>query len=277
MPTRVNLLLLGIAVSVSLGGCSSRPTYPKERLAESLQQILAGDHLMTTVRFFDQTLAVQLEYPDALAMQDHEITVGPAFNDAARIVLQAVHRVLLSTDAEVHFYILLMSDPKTPGAYLTMVRAIDDLRRAEVNMLNTEELLERTVFDLNFVGSQAPLTIEQYVPRGIRMEEFLSWQLARRLQHQLTAMLQLSGRAEVGRCGGEFRDGEFAFTLNVIPPAEGAVLGEGTVKEIFQTSTSEIAKVLSSYEFKSFETVRLILPATNSNIVLPKTHLQAFQ
>jgi hypothetical protein len=262
---------------VSLGGCSSRPTYPKERLAESLQQILAGDHLMTTVRFFDQTLAVQLEYPDALAMQDTEITVGPAFNDAARMILQAVHRVLLSTDAEVHFYILLMSDPKTPGAYLTMVRAIDDLRRAEVNMLNTEELLERTVFDLNFVGSQAPLTIEQYVPRGIRMEEFLSWQLARRLQHQLTAMLQLSGRAEVGRCGGEFRDGEFAFTLNVIPPAEGAALDETTVKDIMQTSTSEIAKVLSSYEFKAFETVRLILPATNSNIVLPKTHLQAFQ
>lgn len=276
MPTRVITLLLGVAVSVSLAGCSTRPTYPKERLAESLQQVLAEDHLSTTVRFFDYTLAVQLEYPHALAMQDNEIVVGPAFNEAARKVLMAIHRVLLSTDAEVRFYILLLSDPETPGAYLTMVRSIDDLRRAEVSMLNTEELMERTVFDLNFVGSKA-LTIEQYVPRGIRMEEFLSWQLARRLQHQLTATLQLSGRAEVGRCGGEFRDGEFAFTLNVIPPADGAVLDEATVKEIFQTSTSEIAKVLSGYQFNSFETIRLILPATNSNIVLPKTHLQAFQ
>ena len=274
--SRHTVLLVGLALSMAAVGCSQGPTYPKERLAESLQHVLAEDHLATTVRFFDYTLAVQLEYPHALAMQDSEIVVGPAFNDAARIVLQAIHRVLLSTDAEVRFYIVLLSDPETPGAYLTMVRAIDDVRRAEVNMLDTEELLERTVFDLNFVGSKA-LTIEQYVPRGIRMEEFLSWQLARRLQRQLTATLQLSGRAEVGRCGGEFRDGEFAFTLNVVPPAEGAGLDEDTVKEIFQTSTSEIAKVLSGYQFKSFETVRLILPATNSNIVLPKTHLQAFQ
>ena len=99
----------------------------------------------------------------------------------------------------------------------------------------------------------------------------------RRIQHQLIEVLQLSGRAEVGRCGGEFHDGEFAFTLNVIPSAEGATLDEGTVKEIFQTSTTEIAKVLSSYQFKSFQTVRLILPAMDRNLVLPKTHLQAFQ
>ena len=269
-------LAVGLALSAAASGCSGRPTYPKEHLAESLQQVLAGEHLETSVRFFERTLAVQLEYPDALAQQGNEIVIGPAFQEAARKVLTALHRVLLSTDAEVHFYVLLLSDPHTPGAYLTMVRYIDDVRRAEVSMLNTEEMLERTVFDLNFVGSKA-LTIEQYVPRGIRMEEFLSWQLARRIQHQLIEVLQLSGRAEVGRCGGEFHDGEFAFTLNVIPSAEGATLDEGTVKEIFQTSTTEIAKVLSSYQFKSFQTVRLILPAMDRNLVLPKTHLQAFQ
>jgi len=267
-------LAVGLALSAIAVGCNG-PTYPKERLAESLQQVLAGEQLKTTVRFFEHTLAVQLEYPNALAQQGNEIAVGPAFHEAARKVLIALHRVLLSTDADVRFYVLLLSDPQTPGAYLTMVRYIDDVRRAEVNMLNTEEILERTVFDLNFVGSNT-LTIEQYVPRGVQMEEFLSWQLARRLQHQLMDTLQLSGRAEVGRCGGEFHDGEFAFTLNVTPTSEGA-LDEATITQIFQTSTGEIAKVLSSYQFKSFNTVRLILPATGRNIVLPKTHLQAFQ
>lgn len=275
MSRRAIPLLLGVAISVSLAGCSNRPTYPKERLAESLQQVLAGEQLKTVVRFRDYTLAVQLEYPNALAQHDGEIVIGPAFSEAARKVLSAVHRVLLSTDAEAHFYVLLLSDPQTPGAYLTMVRYIDDVRRAEVSMLNTEEILERTVFDLNLVDSNN-LTIEQYVPRGIQMEEFLSWQLARRLQHQLMGTLQLSGRAEVGRCGGEFRDGEFAFTLNVTPMGQGA-LDEATITQIFQISTSEIAKVLSSYQFKSFDTIRLILPATGRNIVLPKTHLQAFQ
>lgn len=274
MSRYIRLLVVGIALSAAASGCSG-PTYPKERLAESLQQVLAVDQLHAVVRFFDNTLAVQLEYPNALALQGTEIVIGPAFSEAARKVLQALHRVLLSTDAEVHFYVLLLSDPRTPGAYLTMVRYMDDLRRAEVSILNTEEMLERTVFDLNYVGSNT-ITIEQYVPRGIRMEEFLSWQLARRLQHQLTDTLQLSGRAEVGRCGGEFHNGEFAFTLNVTPTSDGA-LDEATVTQIFQTSTGEIAKVLSSYQFHSFDTVRLILPAMDRNLVLPKTHLQAFQ
>jgi hypothetical protein len=267
-------VIVGLVLSATVGGCSG-PTYPKERLAESLQQVLAEDQLKSVVRFFEHTLAVQLEYPDALAQQGNDIVVGPAFHEAARKVLSALHRVLLSTDADVRFYVLLLSDPQTPGAYLTMVRYLDDVRRADVNILNTEEVLERTVFDLNYVGDKT-LTIEQYVPRGIKMEEFLSWQLARRLQHQLMETLQLSGRAEVGRCGGEFRNGEFAFTLNVTPTSEGS-LDEATVTQIFQTSTQEIANVLSSYQFNSFEAVRLILPAINRNLVLPKTHLQAFQ
>src|SRR3989338_5579082 len=158
-------LAVGLALSAAPSGCSGRPTYPKEHLAESLQQVLAGEHLETSVRFFERTLAVQLEYPDALVQQGNEIGIGPGFQEAARKVLPALHRALLSTDAEVHFYVLLLSDPHTPGAYLTMVRYIDDVRRAEVSMLNTDEMLERTVFDLNFVGAKA-LTIEQYVPRG---------------------------------------------------------------------------------------------------------------
>jgi len=122
----------------------------------------------------------------------------------------------------------------------------------------------------------SPLTLEQYVPRDIRMEEFLSWQLSRRIQTTLIEALQNAGIAEVGRCGAEFHDGEFAFTLNVVPAGEKA-LDEESVRQAFQASTKIIAKVLSSYRFNSFKSVRLILPVMGRNVVVPKTSLEIFR
>jgi hypothetical protein len=152
---------------------------------------------------------------------------------------------------------------------------MDDIRRANVNMLNTSEIFARTIFELSYTGG-APVTLEQYVPRDIRMEEFLSWQLARRLQDTLTAELKESGAAEVDRCGGDYRGGEFAFTLNV-RPAAGAALDEATVQQLFAAATKVIVQVLSSYDFKSYDTVRLILPASGRNLVMPKAHLEVFR
>ena len=263
------------AAAVAAAGCSNKPTYPKTQMADTLQQILVEDSLKTHVRFVDHTLAVQLEFPDALTQTDEQIGIGPAFDEAARRVLTAVHRVLLSTDADVHFYVLVLSDPKVPGAYLTLVRYLDDIKRANANMIDTFEMFARTIIELDFVGP-ANLTLEQYVPRDIQLEEFLSWQLARRIQHTLSDELQSTGVATVGRCSGRFQNGEFAFTLNV-EPLSGEALDDATLHKIFQSSTSLVAKVLSSYHFNSFDRVRLIHPMTGRNIVLPRTNLEIFR
>ncbi len=258
-----------------LAGCGGGVTYKKDRLVESLQEVLASEQLHGSVRFVDHTLAVHVEYPGTLAQADGQIGIGPGFEEVSRKVTQSLHRVLLSSDAPVQFYVVLLSDPTVKGAYLTIVRYVDDIRRANANMLDTPEMLARTVFDLNVVET-SPLTLEQYVPRDIQMAEFLSWQLSRRIQATLIDALQNAGLAQVGRCGAEFHNGEFAFTLNVVPAGEKA-LDEASVREAFQASTKIIAKVLSSYQFSSFESIRLILPAMGRNIVVPKTSLEIFR
>ena len=201
--------------------------------------------------------------------------MGPAFDDVMHKLLGTIHRVLLSSDADVRFYVLLLSDPNIPGAYLTMVRYMDDVRRANFQMLDTPEIFARTILELNFVGTQT-ITIDQYVPRDITLEEFLSWQLARRLQAQLTEELQSRGIATVGRCGGRFENAEFIFTLDVTPPLN-APLDEATIQQVFLSSSKLIAKVLSSYQFQDFNHVRLIHPLTGRDLVLPKTNLDVFR
>lgn len=274
-PASRSCCLVLVGCILFLTGCSSGPTYHKEHLAQSLQALLVDERLEAAVRFIDHTLAVQVASSDALTQREGQLGIGPAFDETTRKVITAIQRVLLSTDAEVRFYVLLLSDPKVPGAYFTMVRYLDDVRRANALMLNTPEIFARTVFELNFLGPQ-PISIEQYVPRDIQMEEFLSWQLARRIQVSLTNELQQAGIATVGRCGGQFQQGEFAFTLDVAPP-QGGVLEESTIQKAFLTSTSVIAKVLSSYQFEHFDAVRLTHAGTGRSLLLPKTRLEVFR
>ncbi len=266
-----------LAAGLLTFGCTGRPTYPKASLAQALQTALTSDGLnVTEARLIEHTVAVQLSAPGSLTANGEEIGVGPAFDEAARKVLTDLHRILLSTDAQVDFYVMLLSDPKVPGAYLTLVRYMDDVRRANANMLDTPEMFARTVFELSYVNDQ-PLTLEQYLPREIRLEDFLSWQLSRRIQQALIEQLELPGAARVSRCSGAFQDGEFAFTLDFSPAQQTGTLDEATLRKAFQTATNLIARVLSSYHFNNFQQVRLIHPLSGRNLILPKTRLEIFR
>lgn len=270
-PIAVASFVLGIA-----SGCSGRPTYPKEQLVESLRTLLAQDQLhLTAARLVDRTFAAQLDHPGTISDTQGQIGLGPAFDDAVRKAITTIHRVLMSTDARVEFYVLLITDPAVPGIYITLVRYLDDVRRAYWNSLSSTEMFARTIFDLHYVGSEPP-TLEQYVPKEIQLEEFLSWQLARRIQSKLIESLEPSGGISVGRCGGEFRDGEFVFTLDVAPVANDT-FDEDKIRTLLNTSTTVIAEVLSSYQFESFNAVRLIHPQTGRNLVLPKARLELFK
>ncbi|MBI4597494.1 MAG: hypothetical protein HY737_03735 [Candidatus Omnitrophica bacterium] len=278
----MNLLLRALGILccggslLAAAGCGSGPTYPKARLSDAVTSVLTSEGIApTAVRVLEHTVAVQLIYPDALSQTGGHINVGPAFDEATRKIITSLHRVLLSTDADVRFYVVLLSDPNTPGAYLTIVRYLDDIRRANANMLDTPEIIARTVFELNAVGP-AKITLDSYLPHEVRLEEFLSWQLARRIQRQLIEQVQQPGLATIGACAGRFQNREFAFTLDVAP-STGAPLDEATIQQVFQMATNEIAKVLGSYRFDSFDQVRLIHPLTGRNFVLPKARLGLFR
>ena len=268
-------LSLGLVLLTLAAGCDA-PTYPKATVANALEHIMAEDGLNASVRFLDHTLGVQLSYPGSITQTEAQITLGPEFQEAARKVLTAIHRVALSTDADIRFYVLLLSDPAAPGAYLTMVRYLDDIKRANANMIDSPEMFARTIFELSYTGGTA-VSIAQYVPRDIELEDFLSWQLARRIQYALTDKVQNSGAVTVGRCGGRFQDGEFAFTLDVEPSAPEGALDDETLKKVFEVSSGVIAQVLGNYRFEQYDAVRLIHPMTGRSILLPKTRLEVFR
>ncbi len=267
---RFFVFLPAMLVMFTLSGCSSAPTFKKETLADSLKNILAEQGVDASVRLIEHTLAVQLNYPDSLEPASTRIGFGPALDNALRKGLGGIHRVVMSTDADIKFYVLLLSDPNNPGTYLTIVRYLDDFMRANANMFDTNEFFSRSIYELNDLGPSRKLTLNQYIQRDIQLPEFLSWQLARRIQQRLADEFGQTGTIEVGRCQGEFKNGQFAFTLN-LAPVEDTALKEGEIQGAFTAATGVIQQVLSSYQFESFDSVRLIHLPTGRNLVLPKT------
>lgn len=268
------ILLTGCLLSI---GCSVSATYPKAQIAQSVQDFLMEEGITSSVRLIEHTLGVQFEYPEALAyIAPGEVGLGSNFDEAARKALAIIHRVLLSTDAKIDFYLLLISDPQVPGAYLTMIRAFEDIRKVHVSKINITEMLSRTVYELNMTNNgDSPLTLDNYLSREITLSDFLTWQLQRRLRDTLTEALQGEGTLTIGRCMGEFKNGEFGFVLNVASVTQDP-MEEQQVAKVFDTATALISKVIQGYAFEDFDSITLFHPATGRRLVMPRAKIGSF-
>jgi hypothetical protein len=151
----------------------------------------------------------------------------------------------------------------------TLVRYFDDVRRANANMLTPTEFYHRTLLDLHFVASPE-LSLDQVANTDIQLEQFLSWQLAKRIQTKLIESLAMRGISspETVRCTGEYQNGEFAFALVVDQQQEGDWL-----QGVFQDAAGVVAQVLGEYRFNSFQAIKLTHQPSGRTLLLPKTRL----
>jgi len=272
--------LLRLAVCALMLGTASAcgPSYRRGELVKAVQEICAAEyHYTVSARQVGRTLALSLHREGILQQTDNQIELAPSANEILGNLIETIHRVVLSADEPIQFYLLLVSDPKVPGAYVTVARYVDDVRRANASIIPPTELFLRTIFELKFVGTPT-LSLDQLILNDIQLGPFLSWQLSRRIQTHLTEQLQRHDIpvAEIGQCTGEFRNGEFVFTLNVAPQP-GAAFNDAQLQQIFQDAATVIAQVLARYRFTDFTTVRLIHPPTGRNLLLPKTRLEIFR
>lgn len=276
---RIGALALAVFASSS---CA--PSYRPDQVITSLQEICAHDYKLTvTAKQVGRTLAVHLHHDGILQQTGNQVGLTDNAQEILGNLIEAIHRVVLSSDASINFYLVLVSDSTIPGAYLTILRYLEDVRRANANMLPPTEFFHRTIFDLKFVGGGA-VGLEQFDVSDITLEEFLSWQLARRIHTHLTEQLAEHGMtAEVGQCSGEFQNREFAFTVTVAPPTIGTqapgeqLIDEELIQQVFQDTTSVIAQVLTDYQFNRFDSVRIVHMPTGRSLNLPRTRLELFR
>jgi hypothetical protein len=262
--------LVWLAVAgVLTSGCG--PTYRREQIVSAIQDICAREYRFDlTARVTGDTLAVHIHHPDLLESVDGHVELQEEANKVLGDVIEAIHRVVLSSDAPYRFYMIVASDPQVPNVALTLVRYFDDVKRANANMLTPTEFYHRTILDLHFVATPT-LTLEQVAATDIRLEQFLSWQLSKRIQTKLIESMSRRGELpapESIRCTGDYQNGEFIFALSLEQK-------DGTgIQELLQDAASVVAQVLTDYRFDRYDTIRLTHPPSGQSLMLPKTRLQ---
>ena len=261
---------------VSLAAASCGRPYSADQVPGLIEHISAEEYrLDVSVRHIDHTIAVYLRHDGVLEKLGEEVGLSPEAGKPLNDLTDVLHRVLLSTNADIDFYFIIVSDSQIPGAYLTLIRSLEDVRRLSVSVIPPTEFLMRTVIDLKYDVAVPILNFDQLVVKDIELGQFLSWQMSRRIQMKLIEHLEEMGLTpeEVGPCVGEFQNGEFTFLLNIAPVFKWRN-EEELVQQAFQDATEVIAEVLSSYQFEDFSAIRLSHPASGRSLLLPKTELR---
>ncbi len=262
-------------LACTLSACG--PSYPHQRLAQDLQALYQREyHLPAHVQLLGNSLNVTCAIEGLLKASEGgvEFSPTPAANGKLGDVAEAIHRAALSTDAPVEFYAILATDPKVPGAWLMLVRCLDDVRRVYANAIAPIEFWQRTVSNLQYDPMHPPDLAHQVV-HDMTLESFLALQMGKRLQNLFKADPDFQAVYHVGSCVGEYRQGAFQFVVDVAPREAGPMTEEET-DVIFDEALRFIASILHEYHFERFSEVQLLHFPSGKTTGVPKERLWSF-
>lgn len=171
-----------VLTGVLAAGCA--PSYPALQVPTALQEICRKEHgLNVQVRVIDKTLTVYAPaLQDLLTFEDD--SEEPRLGDAVNDLIQSVHRVALSTDLPLEFYLVVMRDAVWPIEF-KLVRSLEDVRRADAYAIPWMELNARSLQDFRQVAPDTPSDTD--LERPVTLRQFASDQIRQRLEQRWAA------------------------------------------------------------------------------------------
>ncbi|NQT46419.1 MAG: hypothetical protein HQ593_02925 [Candidatus Omnitrophica bacterium] len=127
-------------------GCG-RPTFSKERLAESLVELCERDYGLKGVKAKLHGNVLGAYYSADRLLNDNFWLSEESSEKSFRLIT-AISRVSVSTDAEVDFYCVVYQDTRFPEVELVLLGEVDDVKRADMWALSPDELNARRLVDL---------------------------------------------------------------------------------------------------------------------------------
>ncbi len=139
------LLIAGMIVPLVLSSCG--PTFPKEHLEEAIKDLCEEEYgLEVQVEQKGKTLG--LFYAKEGLLEPTFAIREDAWEDINDLVF-SVSRVLLSTDAEVDFYAIIVQDVDMPDIQLVVVKYVKDVKKSMYWAISRYEAFRRTIFRHN--------------------------------------------------------------------------------------------------------------------------------
>jgi hypothetical protein len=202
-------LLVFLCFGFSFIGCKA--TYPKEKLTDSVARLCkqeVGKNVECVQK--GKTLYTIL-YLDN--MVDKEMKIGDKTLDVIQNVLLSVNRVVLSTDAKIDFFVVIIAD-QASGMELVFTQYMDDLRRWMLSSISRDDFFSRSLTE--FSNHEKGFIFDtEHLPE-ITLPVFLARQTSNLVKKDLEKNVIMQILMNVRKVDGDFKNGYFEYLVDKI-------------------------------------------------------------
>jgi len=219
----VPLALLG-----ALAACSwkVRPSFPEDRVAISLKQMMAHDYKIS-IQTHREGNTLQAFFWRPGLIRPGELDLQPDAADALEKALLCATRVALSTDAQLDFIEVKIADILT-GTSVSLWRYVPDIKDSLYQRLPQDEYFNRLVMDVEPGAGlkladqplqwDPPITLPEFLAKQVifrakRQPALGGIQLHEDLSHPLTLIMVVDNWAAISK-QGETKESDVANLLH---------------------------------------------------------------
>jgi hypothetical protein len=182
---KLSLLITILLVFGNIYGCA--PSYPKEKLAESLIDICKKNHdIDVQTKLIGKNIVVFIPLDELFnANQD---LLPEAVNKIENVIL-STSRMLFSTDAEVDFYTIIAADVHVTAAEVILIRCMDDVYKFMHGWISRDEYRKRILWEANYNVELVKDSAFNFDMQEMTLPRFLAEQIAQRVNLSLNASI----------------------------------------------------------------------------------------
>jgi len=274
----LNRAILLLVFCIVFASCT--PTYPKERIVESVQKLCEKEYNVDVEVIIEgSTMGVRI--PLEGLFDTETLQIKPEAFDKITGVMLSASRVALSSDRSIDFYTVITYDPKVPGAEVVMTRYIFDLRRFFLRDISRGEFAKRMVFDVRF-NPQAIIDtwLGDFTLKDQSFTEFICEQISRRILDEFRENKLLAGKFKVVSCNGGLEEDRLKFVIDISReglPVSELIHGKAWHSEILELCMQKICYVTYVYSFYDFNEIEVFNKFDNKSLIISKDEISKWR
>lgn len=247
------LLLVFCAFLAALGGC--KPTYPREKVTESILKIIEKEYAITgNAVLVGNTLYLDVRIP-GMVTSDQKML--PKVLDKAQGAVLTVTRVALSSDADIRYVVITARDPSWKMR-LRFIQRIEDVKGYLYQRISHGDYEDRLVVEID----NRPVESYALMPRkALETREFLG-----RLIVSQINMLSRSNpflAVVLGNTQMEYR----GYTDNELVVQVSNFLSPQVLPFFEEIVNEKSNKILSKIDLWQLKQIRVVDPSNTSRVI----------
>ncbi len=315
MKVRVAFLLFTLYFLLfTVSGCA--PTYPKEKLKESIIKICKNDYnIDVKVRVVGATVAIYIPLED---LMDFTFALTKNASEKINNVILSVSRVVLSTDAKVGFFCVIAHDVRIPEIQVIIIKSVNDVKRLLLNDISRGEYGRRILIDVRLSPqSQKERSVKEVFQRmgldskwqdqvmndffrsepaalgdigywngrfyikDITQPEYMAEQMASRVKIEFRENKVLSDNFLLKMSRGSYlsKGAQRYFRIEFLaePRSYQDVPGAGIGDKVLEAAAGIAANVVHNYKFEDFNYIEIVNQSDSRVLTVSKGMLEDFR